>query len=832
MLQTPTDTGLTLDQAKERLAVDGPNELPSSKPRNWFRLAIDVLAEPMFLLLVACAIVYLLIGDRLEACALLAAVAIIICITYMQEQRTERTLAALKDLSSPRAFVLREGKRLRIPRKEVVRGDVLILLEGDRIAADAELLQAEHLLVDESLLTGESAPVAKIVNGAERVYFGTVVVRGRGLARTIATGGNTEIGKIGKSIQSIDRSQTPLQRSTSRLVKFFGASGSVLCVLVVVVFGLTRGNWIQGLLAGITAAISLIPEEFPVILTIFLALAAWRTAQTKVLTRRIPAIEALGAATVLCVDKTGTLTQNRMTLSQVAIGETIFDLEKPSSSFPDEVSRLVKVAALASAQEPFDPTEIAIHEANFANDGMTNGDIVRQYPLSSKLMAMTQVWKQNGRTFVACKGAPEAVADLCHLGVDEKSAMLKRVHAFGQNAFRVLAVAFGSHDGDTLPKTPHAFDLQFLGLIAFADPVRPDVPAAVKQCYQAGIRVAMITGDFPETAKSIARQIGLKNPDCVVTGHELDHMSQEQIGQALESANIYARVTHAHKLLIVRALRDAGEVVAMTGDGVNDAPALKASDIGIAMGKRGTDVAREAADIVLVDDDFSSIVRAIREGRHMYSNIQNAMAYVMAIHVPIALAALVPVLLGWPLILFPLHVLLLELITDPACSILFAMRPEEHDTMDLPPRDVKTPLFTPRDAFVHLLMGFSVGVVTLLSFKVSQDLGISEGGARALSYATLLAGNLGLILSYLAWPKLLTRSLSATPRLAAIAASAIALLCLFALGLPLVREAFHFASVSFSDVLICAAVGLAAAALFDLLKLAVVHSSQNPSKTS
>ncbi|HSD82740.1 MAG TPA: HAD-IC family P-type ATPase, partial [Anaerolineae bacterium] len=689
-------TGLSEAEVTARLAAEGYNELPSTKPRSIFAITWEVIREPMFLLLVACGVIYLLLGDAQEALMLMGFVSVVIGITLYQERKTERALEALRDLSSPRALVIREHEEKRIAGREVVRGDILVLNEGDRVPADAALLSSVNLAADESPLTGESVPVRKItwdgVQDPSRpggddlpfVYSGTLLVQGHGFAEVRATGARTEIGKIGKALQAVEPEDTLLQRETNRMVRNLAILGLSLCVLVVVGYGLTRGDWLEGFLAGITLAMATLPEEFPVVLTIFLALGAWRISQKHVLTRRMPAIETLGATTVLCTDKTGTLTLNKMALVQLDVdGETCHLQQSLKGDLPEKFHALVEFSILASQRDPFDPMEKAIlqvgdqyltHTEHLHNDWT----LIQEYPLSKKLLALSHVWQSPDQQeyIIAAKGAPEAIANLCHFTPEQLATLMTRITSLASVGLRVLGVARARFQESDLPGDQHDFVFEFIGLIGLADPIRPAVPMAIQNCYRAGVRVIMITGDYPGTAQNIAQQIGLTPHDQVITGPELDQMDEVELRRRIAHTNLFARVVPEQKLRIVEALKADGEVVAMTGDGINDAPALKAAHIGVAMGERGTDVARESGALVLLDDDFSSIVSAVRLGRRIFDNIKKAIGYIFAIHVPIAGMSLIPVLFKWPLMLMPVHILFLELIIDPACSTIFEAEPE------------------------------------------------------------------------------------------------------------------------------------------------------------
>jgi Ca2+-transporting ATPase len=835
--------GLSEAEAEKRLKAEGYNELPSAKPRSIFAIALNVAREPMFLLLVAGGLIYLFLGDLLEAAMLMGFVFVVMGITLYQERKTERALEALRDLSSPRALVIRDGIEKRIAGRDVVRGDLIVLSEGDRVPADGILLGCTNFSADESLLTGESATVRKICSDGSGemgrpggddlpfVYSGALVVQGRGAALVKATGTQTEIGRIGGALHRVEPEETALQKETANLVKNLAVLGLFLCLIVVIVYGLTRYNWIQGFLAGITMAMAVLPEEFPVVLTIFLALGAWRISQNNVLTRRMPAVETLGAATVLCTDKTGTLTQNRMKVKRIFAGGVFFDLGTTEERLPEAVHQVVEYSILASQIDPFDPMEKAFRQLGddyLAKTEHMHSDwsLVQEYPLSREILAMSRVWKSpgGGHYVIAAKGAPEAVADLCHLDDAQRQELSLKIKSMADGGLRVLGVAKACFRGD-LPSGQHDFKFHFLGLIGLEDPVRPGVADAIRECRNAGIRVVMITGDYPGTAQAIARQIGLPS-DRVITGPELAEMSDSELQERVRDVSIFSRVVPEEKLRLVSALKAGGEVVAMTGDGVNDAPALKSADIGIAMGGRGTDVARESASLVLLDDDFASIVKAVRQGRRIFDNIKKAMAYILAIHVPIAGMSLIPVLLQWPLVLMPVQVVFLELIIDPACSVVFEAEPEEAGVMSRPPRDPRKPLFSRSTISLSLLQGLSVLIIVLAVYAVSLYRGQGEMEARALTFTTLIVANLGLILTNRSWSRTILETLN-SPNAALWWVIGGALVFLGAvLYIPFLRDLFGFAFLHFIDLAICFMAGIASILWFEGLKL---FSSRNKS---
>lgn len=839
-----TIKGLSEQIAQQRFKQEGPNELPTSRKRSLLTIAFDVVREPMFLLLIAGGAIYLLLGDVREALVLLGSILVIMSITFYQEQKTERALEALRDLSSPRALVIREGKQQRIAGRNVVRGDVVVLSEGDRVPADGMLLWGLNLTVDESLLTGESVPVRKVAQARDTVtpamgrpggddlpfvFSGTLVTQGQGITEVQAIGIHTELGKIGTALQTVKPEQTRLQRETGRLVRLFAIVGGMLCALVVLLYGLMRGDWLHGLLAGIALAMSLLPEEFPVVLTVFLALGAWRIAQRHVLTRRMPAIETLGAATVLCVDKTGTLTENRMTVRSLFTQATSYEVQNGDQQpLPESFHELVELSVLASQQDPFDPMEQALRalgkRALAGTDHLpADWTLLREYPLSPQLLAISHVWKPSQRDaddLIAAKGAPEAIVDLCHLDEEDKGAVFAQVRRMASEGLRVIAVARASFQPTApLPMEQHDFPFTYVGLVGLADPVRPAVPAAIQECYTAGIRVVMITGDYPITAGRIGQQIGLHPLDACITGPELDAMDDATLQERIKTTAIFARVVPEQKLRLVNALKANGEVVAMTGDGVNDAPALKSAHIGVAMGQRGTDVAREAAALVLLDDDFSSIVHAVRLGRRIYDNIRKALTYILAVHVPIAGIALLPLLFGWPLLLLPVHIVFLELIIDPASSVVYEAEPESPQIMKRPPRNPQEPMFGKRALLMGMLQGIGVLVTALVVFLVAQNQHLNEPTLRALTFTTLVIANLGLILANRSH----IRTIIATLRTRNIALwwviGGTILLLGLVLYVPVVRDLFDFSPLSPLELANCLAAGIASFLWFEALKV-------------
>ena len=830
--------GLSDKEVAERLHQHGYNEIPSQKKRNAFLIFFSVVKEPMLLLLIGSGTIYFFLGEQNDALMLLSFVLVVIGITFYQERKTERTLEALRDLSSPRALVIRNGEQKRVAGREVVKDDIIVIKEGDRVPADAVVLSCSNLSVDESLLTGESVPVRKSDwDGKEIskrpggedlpfIYSGTLVVAGRGIAKITSIGAHTEMGRIGKALQSIHEESTLLKKETGIIVRNFSIAGGILCLLVILIYGFTRGNWLNGILSGLTLSMAMLPEEFPVVLIIFLTLGAWRISKSQVLTRRAPAIETLGAATVLCTDKTGTLTLNAMHLAALCVKGAYYNIDTEKADvLPEVVHDLVEYGILASQKDPFDPIEKEVKRlGEFYLSGSehvhNNWRIIKEYPLSKALLALSHVWESpDKRNYViAAKGSPEAIADLCHFSQLQQNEMKVCIEEMASRGLRVLGVAKASFKKTDLPDVQHDFPFTFVGLLGFIDPVRAAVPASIREAHEAGMRVIMITGDYPGTAVYIAKQIGLKNPEQCITGPELEAMDHLQLRERIKTVNVFARVVPEQKLLIVNALKANGAVVAMTGDGVNDAPALKSANIGIAMGERGTDVAREASALVLLNDDFSSIVHAVKLGRRIFDNLKKAIAYIFAIHVPIAGMSLLPVLFQLPIALLPAHIAFLELIIDPACSIVFEACPDEQDIMKRSPRNLHESLFNKKTFIFSLLQGLSILAVVFTVFWLALYLKKGELEARTLAFATLVFANVMLITTNLSWSKNLFGIIkSKNQALLWVVSGAIVALG-FVIYVPMLRNLFHFSVLSLEDLFIALASGTVSLVWFEGLK--------------
>lgn len=745
-------SGLSENEIRKMKEKYGYNELTAVKSETIFQKAFGILKEPMFLLLICTSLIYFILGEPRDGIIMLVFVAFMSGINIFQEWKTDKTLQALKDLSSPKVRVIRNEKLIEIENRELTIGDLMLLQEGDKISADGYIVEMFDLGVDESILTGESEIVWKKVKLSKEeeclhwknnyCYAGTSVTLGSALIKITAIGSETEYGKIGTALLSVPQDSTPLEKQIKKLIKICAFIGLGLFLLVTVFTYITMKEPIflerltHSILAGITLAMAIIPEEFPVILTVFLAMGAWRLAKKSSLVRKMPSVETLGAVSVLCVDKTGTLTKNQMTVQEVYY----------HSSKKEEV---LLYSALGCEIEPYDPMEKAIlsfvYDYGYNKQEIFNKKLVSEYSFSSETKMMGHVWEIDGKLNLAAKGSPGSILPLCNLSLQELNVIKAEQIRLAKKGYRVIAV--GKRAGiESLPTKLCDNCLEFLGLIGFEDPPREAVLGAIKTCNKAGIRVIMITGDNGDTAASIANKIGIRNSENVITGAEMDNLSDEELKIKVKTTNIFARVIPNHKMRIVKTLKDIGEVVAMTGDGVNDAPALKYADIGIAMGKRGTNVAKEAADMVLLDDNFTTIVDSIKDGRRIYDNIKKAVGYVFVIHIPIALIAVLTPMLEIPLLLLPIHIVLLELIIDPTCSIIFERQPPENDIMDRAPRSPIVSIIDSGLLIKAISQGITIFAAAFGSYVYLLNFArFSEEFSRSFALTVLILCNLFLV---------------------------------------------------------------------------------------
>ena len=816
--------GLSHKEAKERLEKFGLNELVKYQKPNPFKKLLSIFSEPMFLLLLGAAFLYILLKEPREAIIMMVFVGFVASITFIQEWRTEKMLHALKELTSPQVTVIRESNKMVIPSIDLVPGDIVIIEEGQRIPADIEVLEYSGFSVDESSLTGESEPVQKITkqefskDSSEYwkpylLYAGTLSVSGKCLGIVISTGILTEYGKIGKALSTSKDQLTPLQRKTKKLVKVFAIGGLFFCVLVMLFSYIRSFDLIKSILAGVTLAMAIIPEEFPVVLVIFLSMGAFRMAKQNALLRKIAAVETLGSATVLCVDKTGTLTKNQMTV----IDSFRYDSDS-SKTF-----KLEDVLVLASEKDPFDPMEKAIQ----AFSGLSRDEIekskkltfIKNYPFDSQSKMMANEYQLETDYCITLKGSAESLLGLCSLSNEARKMIELEIDKMADRGLRVLAAA----ESCGSEKSIHLNQIKFTfkGLIGLQDPPKDGVPESIKLCQEAGIRVVMITGDYEKTAIAIGKQIGLKFSQKTISGHLLDKLSSEELAEAVKECDIFSRVIPEQKMKIVQALKKNGEIVAMTGDGVNDAPALKLSDIGIAMGKRGTEVAKEAADMILMDDNFTTIVQSVKDGRRIYDNIRKAMVYIMIIHIPIAGTTLLSPLFNLSQILLPIHIVLLELIIDPTCSIVFEGEEAEPNLMKRPPRSPNEPLLDPLFMWKVILQGLCILAATFFPFHYLIDSGIySIEIARSFALATLVSCNIFLVLINRSNTHYLFQIFTEKQNSARIWINGIAFAILLGLiYIPLLNQWFKTSPLPISLLLIALTLGFIATAWWEIVKL-------------
>lgn len=750
--------GLSSTEAKKLQDQYGKNELSMNTNESFLKKVFHILGEPMFLLLIGAAIIYFILGEPRDGGIMLIFVLGIISIDIIQEWKTDQTLNALKDLSAPHITVVRDGKEKVIASCDLVPGDVMMIFEGVKIPADGLVLKCNDLCVDESSLTGEAEGVWKTATDTTNAltsdywrkdycYAGTLVTQGTATILVERIGLQTEYGKIGAHVAAAPDTPTPLQKQTGSLVKLCAAIAAFLFILVGIFtyFNIPDHHFkeriIESILSGITLAMAMIPEEFPVILTVFLSMGAWRLAKKHSLVRKLPSVETLGAISVLCVDKTGTITMNQMTVQS-------------TWAMNGNESTLCETMGLGCETDVYDPMEKAMlaycEQQGLSKENLFSGNLITEYAFTNELKMMGHVWERDNEIIIAAKGSPERILTICHLTPEERTLCEAQIEAFSKDGLRVIAVA------TTKPKTKMAIpdkltdcNLTFLGLIGLADPPRESIKNDIDTCNKAGIRVVMITGDNGFTAAAIAKKVGMPHHDHIITGDMLNEMSDEELRQKVNDVSIFSRVIPEHKMRIVKAFKDNGEIVAMTGDGVNDAPALKYADIGIAMGKRGSEVSREAADLILMDDNFTTIVETVKDGRRIYDNIRKAVGYVFTIHIPIAFASLLAPFLGiapTALFLLPLHVVLLELIIDPTCSIVLERQPAETDTMDRSPRNPKEKLLNKKILFKSVLQGLIIFGASFGTYLAILANDISHAPtARAMGLAIIMFSNLLLV---------------------------------------------------------------------------------------
>lgn len=803
----------------------GKNSL-SFKKENGFLGALTALAkEPMVALLLVTSCIYFISGKPGDGFFLAAAIVLVATISLYQDSRSRDALEKLKDFSQPRCKVIRNGEVLKIDRKLLVVGDALMVEEGMSVMADGRIVHSNDFSVNESILTGESLAVYKDSSSADPfVFSGTTVASGLAIATITAIGNQTRLGQIGKTLESIEEEKTPLERQINSFVKKMVIAGLIIFLAVWAINYVRTANVLDSLIKAMTLAMSILPEEIPVAFTTFMALGAWRMMKMGIVVKQMKTVETLGSASVICTDKTGTLTENKMSLAKVYTPQEGRITNATAKLFNEPELRLISLAMWASEPIPFDPMEVALHAAYTSSglkDERPDYRMIHEYPLGGKPPMMTHLFANaKGHRIVAAKGAPEALISISHLNNDEKKRLAGAIEAMAADGYRVLAVGEANFTGDDFPDRQQEFDFTFKGLVAFYDPPKKNISDVLQEFYRAGIAVKIITGDNGETTGAIARQIGFQGADQCISGDALMKLSDKKLSDKVETANIFTRMFPEAKLKIINALKAKNEIVAMTGDGVNDGPALKAAHIGIAMGKKGTEIAKQAASLILLEDDLSKMVDAIAMGRRIYANLKKAIQYIISIHIPIILTVFIPLALGWvyPNIFSPVHIIFLELIMGPTCSIIYENEPMEKNTMLQRPRPFSTTFFHWKELMVSIIQGLAITVGTLATYQYAVGQGAGEPRTRTMVFVCLITANILLTLVNRSfYYSMLTTIRYKNNLVLLIIGLTIALSAALIFVGPL-GNFFGFVPLNLSDSAISITIGLVSVSWFELLK--------------
>lgn len=743
--------GLSNEEIVQSRTKFGSNTIIQQKKNVFLNSVLEMIKEPMFLLLLTATSIYFITGDYGNGIFMGMAIVLVSAISLYQESKSRSAINDLKKLSQPKSKVIRNGITSEIPSEEIVIGDLIQTEEGTFIPADATIIQSNDFAVNESILTGESMAVFKNENtNNDSVFLGTIVTSGLAICKVIAIGNQTQLGKIGQSLEAIVEEKTPLQVQIGSFVKKMSLVGLGIFILVWIINYYNSKMLLDSLLKALTLAMSIIPEEIPVAFTTFMALGSWRLMKIGVIVKQTKTVETLGSADVICTDKTGTITENRMTLAQCY---TLSDnLIKENYTDPNSIE-LLTIAMWASEPIPYDAMEIALHDAYSkleVTDERPNFKLVHEYPLDGKPPMMTHVFEDfKGTRIIAAKGATEALIATSNLSEKETKDILAAMKKMALEGYRVLGVGIASFIGTDYPKKQQEFTFDFKGLVAFYDPPKANIKATFETLYKAGIQIKIVTGDNAETTATIAKQIGFRNADQTLNGDELMAMDETTLRKRVMETSIFTRMFPEAKLKIIKALKDNNQIVAMTGDGVNDGPALKSAHIGIAMGKKGTEIAKQAANLILIDDDFSKMIEAIAMGRKIYSNLKKAIQYIISIHIPIILIVFIPLALGWiyPNIFSPVHVIFLEIIMGPTCSIIYENEPMESNLMQLKPRPITNTFFKLKEITISIIQGIVITIGLLFVYQYCVTNMFSEGGTRTVVFITLISANIFLTLT-------------------------------------------------------------------------------------
>ncbi len=817
--------GLTSEQVILSRKEFGKNTLNYKQENTFFNAIKNVVKEPMVLLLLVASSIYFISGNTGDGFFLSIAIVIVSVISLYQDARSRNALQKLKTLSQPNCKVIRNGKTEQIKSEDLVVGDSLIVEEGISVPADGKIIHSNDFSVNESILTGESLSVFKDKEQADNLIFkGTTVASGLAIITVTSIGNETKLGRIGKSLESIKDEKTPLEQQISNFVKIMVVIGTAIFLVVWSINYFHSYNLSDSLLKALTLAMSILPEEIPVALTTFMALGAWRLMKMGIVVKQMKTVETLGSASVICVDKTGTITENKMSLAKLFVLSTQH-ISNPNNELTSEEKQLITIAMWASEPIPFDPMEVALHTAykNLkVDDERQKYKMIHEYPLGGKPPMMTHIFEnKSGKRIIAAKGAPEAIINVCDLSNEEKQQIEKAIQTITSEGYRVLAVGESSFERDHFPKTQQEFKFTFRGIVAFYDPPKTNIHQVLQDFYNAGIKVKIITGDNAETTTAIAKQIGFDEFEHRLSGNDLTHLSEEELQDKVMQTTIFTRMFPEAKLRVINALKAINQVVAMTGDGVNDGPALKAAHIGIAMGKKGTEIAKQAASLILLEDDLSKMVNAIAMGRKIYTNLKKAIQYIISIHIPIILTVFIPLALGWiyPNIFSPVHIIFLELIMGPTCSIVFENEPMEKNTMSQKPRPYTTNFFNWKELLSSIIQGLFITVGTLFIFQYSVNQGLNEAHTRTMVFIVLIAANITLTLVnrsfYYSMLTTLRYKNSMVLLIIAITVSITGLLLFIS---PL-TSFFEFETPKISEVLFCLSVGFISVIWYELVKL-------------
>nr|WP_314840461.1 cation-translocating P-type ATPase [uncultured Flavobacterium sp.] len=817
--------GLTDAQVVEAREKYGQNKTVYKKPNMFLNGLIQIVKDPMTILLLVASTIYFVSGKTSDGIFLASAIILIAIISSYQKARSHNALEKLKDFTKPKCKVIRNSEVIEIKTEELVIGDSLLIEEGNAIAADGIIESSNDFSVNESILTGESMSVTKDKSTKDNtIYHGTTVASGLAIATITAIGGETKLGKIGKSLEEIQEEKTPLEVQIGNFVKKMAIAGAVIFVIVWIINFLNSRNILDSLLKALTLAMSVLPEEIPIAFTTFMALGAWRMMENGIIVKQMKTVETLGSATVICIDKTGTITENKMSLAKIFTlkSQKITTIENELSY---EEKELITTSMWASEPVPFDPMEVALHEIYskvIENDQRPDFKMIHEYPLSGKPPMMTHIFEnKTGEMIIAAKGASEAIMAISKLSNEEKASILDAIKELSAEGHRILAVGKAIFEGKNYPKTQQEFQFEFFGLVAFYDPPKKNIHLVLQHFYKAGIKVKIITGDNAETTSSIAKQIGFIGYEKSISGGELMQLSDKEFKKQVSEINLFTRMFPEAKLKIINALKSNSEIVAMTGDGVNDGPALKAAHIGIAMGKKGTEIAKQAASLILINDDLSKMVDAIAMGRKIFSNLKKAIQFIISIHIPIILTVFIPLALGWiyPNIFSPIHIIFLELVMGPTCSIVYENEPMEKNTMTQKPRPFTTTFFSWKELSTSILQGLIITIGTLSVYQFSVYNGFNENITRTMVFVVLVTSNVFLTLINRSFYYSILTTLKYKNNLVFIITGITIAITGLLLYLKPLTNFFQFEHLTLNQVLIATGVGAVSVLWYELVKL-------------